>query len=448
MTGRAGMVVVGGSLAGSSCADELRQSGYTGPLTVVGAELHLPYDRPPLAKAVLSGHSRAGHLSLATHRPPDVNWILGVPVAELDRPRRRLVLADGHEVVFDQLVVTTGVRARPWHEPTQALLRGVHKVRTLEDGAGLAAALDAAPRRAVVIGGGFIAGEVASACRGRGLAVTVVARASHLLESALGGVVGGVIDELARDASVDLRLDSGVRRIIGADGVAVGVELSDGEQIDADVVVIATGTVPNVEWLAGCDLQVSARGVVCDTRLRALRRDGSADPLVRVAGDVALWPHPQHPGRLIDAQHWGAARAQGRYAARSLLNDDGPAFDDLPAFWSNQWGVNIKCVGDPTLADQVQVVLGSTAERRFIALYGAEQHVVAAVAFDMPRELGFTTPLIQRRTAFPYPAPVADRRADLEAVQPAGLRARTPADKGADRPLEPTDAGPRTRSAR
>ncbi|MGW6977529.1 NAD(P)/FAD-dependent oxidoreductase, partial [Streptomyces sp. NPDC054952] len=199
------IVVVGASLAGLRAAETLRDKGFEGTLTMIGDEPYEPYDRPPLSKQVLLGKATAEHTALPRRREIDAEWRLGVPASGLDMAARRVKLADGDEVPYDRLMIATGVRARPWPNEAEAELDGVFVLRTRDDGAGLARRLDAGPKRVLVIGAGFTGSEIASACRERGLEVTVAERGDAPLVGALGGVIGAVAAEMHRENGVDLR---------------------------------------------------------------------------------------------------------------------------------------------------------------------------------------------------------------------------------------------------
>ncbi|MEU0374970.1 FAD-dependent oxidoreductase [Streptomyces sp. NPDC006283] len=173
------IVVVGASLAGLRAAETLRDRGFSGSLTMIGDEPYEPYDRPPLSKQVLLGGAGADRTALPRRRALDATWRLGVPATGLDMAARRVRLADGDEVPYDRLLIATGVRARPWPREDEAELDGVFVLRTRDDGAALARRLAEGPKRVFVIGAGFTGSEIASACRERGLPVTVAERADQ-----------------------------------------------------------------------------------------------------------------------------------------------------------------------------------------------------------------------------------------------------------------------------
>jgi NADPH-dependent 2,4-dienoyl-CoA reductase/sulfur reductase-like enzyme len=409
------IVVVGASLAGLCAAEALRAHGFSGRLTLVGDEPYAPYDRPPLSKTVLTGWLPAEGVTLPVTRDLDVDWRLGVPAARLRVTGREVELADGQRIGFDRVLIATGTRARPWPDADQAALDGVCTIRTRDDAARLRERLAARPKRVLVIGAGFTGSEVASVCRELGLAVTVTERSATPLAGALGVAAGSVAAHFHREHGVDLRCNVTVMALEGdASGRLRRARLSDGDALDVDVAVVALGAVRNTEWLADSGLAADARGVVCDGACRAFDRDAIVTDDVFVAGDVARWPHPLFDGQLLAVEHWGNAVEQARTAAHNMFcpREARRAHAPLPAFWSNQFGLNIKCIGLPAMGDQVVITQGSVAEHRFVAVYGHRGRMVAAVAVDMPRALDGYAALIEAGAPFPPELNAADAPPD------------------------------------
>ncbi|MEG3627574.1 NAD(P)/FAD-dependent oxidoreductase [Streptomyces poriticola] len=425
MTGRDGrIVVVGASLAGLRAAETLREDGFAGALTVVGEERHEPYDRPPLSKQVLLGRVPPEHVALPARRPVDADWRLGVGATGLDLDERLVRLSDGADLPFDRLLIATGVRARPWPDEAQASLDGVVALRTLDDARALRERLDAGPRRVLVVGAGFTGSEIASVCRERGLDVVVAERGSAPLVGALGGVLAEVAAGMQRDHGVDLRCGVTVTTLEGdGRGRLARARLSDGTALDVDVAVVALGAVRNTEWLTGSGLAAGPRGVACDAGCRAFDLNGIVTDDVFVAGDVARFPHPVYEYQLLALEHWGNAVAQAEVAAHNMVSP-GPRRRphlSLPAFWSSQFGVNIKSVGVPTFSDEISVVQGSLEERRFVALYGYRGRVTAAVTFDQAMWIDFYGGLIEAAAPFP-PAFDTVGRPEKTEVLPSDVR--------------------------
>ena len=280
------IVIVGASLAGLRAAETLRREGYDERVVLVGAETHLPYDRPPLSKELLAGEWEAEHVALRKqpYDELDLDMRLGRRATGLDVSARAVVLDGGETIAFDGLVVATG--SRPRTIPGAPELDGVFVLRTLDDCLAIRSRLDAAPR-VVVIGAGFIGSEVAATCRGRGLDVTVLEMLPTPLARAVGPVVGDACGRLHREHGVDLRCGVTVAGFEGHERVA-RVWLADGTAFDADLVVVGVGVAPETDWLEGSGLTLDD-GVVCDATCLAA-------PGVVAAGDVARWPNPLFDG--------------------------------------------------------------------------------------------------------------------------------------------------------
>ncbi|MFE1764562.1 NAD(P)/FAD-dependent oxidoreductase [Streptomyces angustmyceticus] len=404
------IVVVGASLAGLRAAETLRDEGFAGSLTLIGEEPHPPYDRPPLSKQVLLGKAPADRTGLPRRRPVDAEWRLGVRATGLDPVGKQVLLADGEKVPFDRLLIATGTRARPWPKPAEATLDGVFTLRTSEDAGRLAERLDAGPGRVLVIGAGFTGSEIASACRERGLEVTVAERGPAPLVGALGGTLGALAAKLQRAHGVDLRCGVTVTALEG-DGRLTGAQFSDGTRIDADVAVVALGAVRNTEWLAESGLAAGPRGVTCDAGCRAFDMYGIVTDDIFAAGDVARFPHPLFEYQLLSLEHWGNAVAQAEVAAHNMVNP-GPRRRPhltVPAFWSSQFGLNIKSVGVPTFSDQVVIAQGSLKDARLVAVYGYRGRVTAAVSVNQAKALEYYQRLIETAAPFPPAQGAADQ---------------------------------------
>ncbi len=385
------IAVVGASLAGLRCAESLRALGFGGTLTVIGAEKHVPYDRPPLSKELLQGKWDVDKIGLR-RKPYDelaLDLRLGVRAAGLDLAARELRLADGSRERFDALVIATGASAR--RLPGQPELLGVHLLRSLDDSLAIRAALERRPRVAVV-GAGFIGSEVAASCRARGLEVTLLEPLPVPLGRGLGTRMGEVSAELHRDHGVDLRCGVGVTGFEGARRIE-RLTLSDGSKLAADLVVVGVGAAPETAWLEGSGLRLE-NGVVCDSFC-------AAAPGVFAAGDVARWRNP-----LFDEdmriEHWSNAVEQGTYVAERLAGTDVGAqpFAPVPFFWSDQYEVKIQFAGRMRGDDEVRVVAGSVAERKFTALYGRAGRLTGVLTFSRPRDLAKFRRLIAERADF------------------------------------------------
>jgi 3-phenylpropionate/trans-cinnamate dioxygenase ferredoxin reductase subunit len=413
------VVVVGAGLGGLRAAEALREGGFGGSLVMVGEEPHPPYDRPPLSKQVLSGAWPAERLILADDAKLadlGVEHRFGHRAISFDAAARRIELDDGSELRPDAVVLATGAHPRPL---PGAAGDGVLMLRTLEDAAAMRRHVlpDGSPARVVVVGAGFIGSEVAATCAGLGCDVTVVEAAATPLSLALGEEVGRACGAMHPRNGVSLLTSAGVTGLhdlregasggaaaagsgdaggaAAADALSAGaspryrVDLATGSSLDADAVVVGIGVVPNVEWLEGSGLEL-VNGVVCDQSLFA------ADGVV-VVGDMARWRW-RRDGRedLVRIEHWQVAADSGAAAARSLLagRDAAPAFQPIPYFWSDQYGLKIQMLGHPEPDDEVAVVEGSLDEERFVVIYGKDGRLTGVLGIGRPRHLMSYRPLL------------------------------------------------------
>lgn len=390
-------LIVGASLAGLRAAEALRHLGYDGTLTVIGAEVHMPYDRPPLSKQVLSGKVAPEATALLPGDNLDIEWRLGRSATDLLLAARRVVLDDGSEVPFDGLVIATG--ASPRRMPSLPGGPGVHYLRTLDDAIALRDDLSRS-ERAVVIGAGFIGLEVAATAHQMGVAVTVLEVLPVPLERAVGAEMGANIAGWTRAKGIDVRLSVSVESLVtGGDGRPAGVRLADGSTIDADTVVVGIGVGPNTGWLEGSGVDVSD-GVLCDSTLRVL---AGGEPVAGIvaAGDVARWHHSRYNSR-VRIEHWTNAAEQGEAAAHTLLRGaEAEPYTPTPYFWSDQHGVKIQMVGRAEPGDEVVMLDGSWEEDRFLAAYGRKGRLVAALGMRRAARVMALQAKIAEGTPFP-----------------------------------------------
>ncbi|MFI6785969.1 NAD(P)/FAD-dependent oxidoreductase [Nonomuraea sp. NPDC050383] len=360
------ITVVGASLAGLRAVQALRREGFEGDVTLVGAETHVPYNRPPLSKSVLRGDD---DVTLPGAEELGDQWLRGRQAVHLDVRSRTVTLDDGAELGYDGLVIATGARPRQ--------LDGVHRLRTIDDALALRAELESGHEHVVVIGGGFIGGEVASTARQLGRKVTLVDAAPYPMHAGLG-------EEASRWLAVHHERN-GVELITQARVTAVDgglVLLGDGRSLAADLVVGGMGVVPNTEWLDGA-LAVND-GVLCEPTLFAQDTEN-----IVAAGDVARWPHGLFGGEMVRVEHWSNANEQGAVAARNLLTgpENAQPFLDVPNFATHVHGARIQTAGLPHLADSASIVTGSPEEDRFAVAFARDGVLVGAVAVNSPKEL-------------------------------------------------------------
>jgi NADPH-dependent 2,4-dienoyl-CoA reductase/sulfur reductase-like enzyme len=375
------IVVVGGSLAGHQVAQGLRDLGYDGDLALVGAEAVRPYDRYPLSKGFLAGELDRSALTI---EPDDlqVDWHLGQTATGLDLARSQVTVDGADRVHFDGLVVATGCRPRvPGSMHREA--RGVFVLRTVEDSTALRAALAGGRRRLLVVGGGLIGAEVASMAAAAGHATTLV-DSSHLPGSRTLGVrIAQHLRTLHVGRGVCLLPSSRVNRLDVRGGRVHGAILDTGTRVGADVVVLATGTRPNTEWLVGSGLPV-ADGLLCRATLHA-----RGSEVVVGVGDVVRAPHPALDGQTVRVEHWASARHQARVAAENLLvgPSRGRVQSELPVFGTTIHGAGIRAIGFPSKADSSEVVWGSVQEGEALVAMHRRGRLIAAVAINAPEEL-------------------------------------------------------------
>jgi NADPH-dependent 2,4-dienoyl-CoA reductase/sulfur reductase-like enzyme len=356
------ILVVGASAAGLSAAETLRREGYSGEITLVGAEPHLPYDRPPLSKQILAGEWEIARLALRSDEHVAdlcLDLRLGTSATGLDLGAREVALEDGSSLEYDALIIATGVR------PRRLPGEGAHVLRTLGDALALRDRIGPGTRL-VVVGAGFLGAEAAAVARGLGAEVILLEPAPVPLAHAVGAEVGSVLAQAHLENGVDLR--TGVSVTAVARG---GVQLADGALIAADEVLVAVGSLPNTEWLAGSGLALD-NGVVCDEYCVAASG-------VYAAGDVARWHNP-----LFDTsmriEHRTNAAEQGMAVARNLLNADSPKpFAPVPYFWSDQYDMKVQAYGYLRGHEQIAVVEGDLAERRFLAAYRTGDRVAGVL---------------------------------------------------------------------
>lgn len=395
------IVVVGASLAGVHAAAALRRDGFVGTITVVDAQRHHPYDRPPLSKELLTGRFGPDDIGLRSAVDLDVTWRLGSEAVGLELNASRSdstaiggrVLLDDGELAFDGLVIACGASARTL--PDTDGLSGVGVLRTLDDSLALRSALDDGLSSVVVVGAGFIGLEVAASCRQRDVAVTLIEPMAAPLGRILGDDVGLALARVHRQHGVDVRLGVGVERVTAAaaaGGAGCDVHLDDGSMVSAERVVVGIGVVPNTDWLEGSGLHID-NGIVCDETLLAA-------PGVVAAGDLARWPSARF-GAMLRVEHWDHAVASGEAAARRLLaGPDAPAFDPIPWFWSDQYDTKVQLVGVAGADAETEVVSGSLDEDRFAVVYGHHGWVSGVLGVNRPRHVALMRARVEQGISF------------------------------------------------
>ncbi|TMS52431.1 NAD(P)/FAD-dependent oxidoreductase [Mycobacterium sp. DBP42] len=387
------VVIVGSSNGGVASAQALRRSGYAGRIILLGEETDWPYDKPPLSKEFLAGTATADDISLITEAEADelgIELRLGCRAASADLAHNVIELESGEKVGFDYLIIATGARARPspWGRPA-----GVELLRSLDDSQRLQSALERGGSL-VVIGGGFIGSEVAATARLSGLEVTIVDPLPTLMDRALGPVVGDRFVELHQRHGVSMYLGTGVQQLTREDG-RLKIELTDGETLSADSVVVGIGAIPNDDWLASSGLLVD-NGVVCDEYGRAVQQSN-----VFAVGDVACWHHPRH-GQPCRVEHWTNATDQANVVAHNIAHpEELMSHAPVEYVWSDQYDWKLRIAGQTGSATKVELVEADQSAGRFAALYSADGSALSGLAVvNWPRALVAGRKALQGGTSY------------------------------------------------
>ncbi len=393
------IVVVGASLAGTHAAAAIRKSGFDQELVIIGREPHRPYDRPPLSKEFLTGGGDEARLPLpaAAEDRLEATWRIDVDALSLDVDARSIELSDGSLLAFDGLVIASGASARSLpsavtvtsvdgldnRDPSPG---GVVTLRTLDDARRLRDLLVGEPKSVVVCGAGFIGAEVAASAHQMGLDVTVVDVAAAPLSRVLDVSIGHALCRFFEQQGVTMLMGEAIDVVETSGGGVSSVVLSSARRLQADVLVVGIGALPETGWLEGSGLDLGSgpgSGVVVDQFCRA----GEA---IVAAGDVASWPNRLFGGRMMRVEQWDNAVEMGQYAGRSLVaamqgtQPDEP-YQPVPWFWSDQFDRKIQLAGvvSPDWHDTV----GSPDDDRFVrAFFDDDTHLCGVLAWNRPRQ--------------------------------------------------------------
>jgi NADPH-dependent 2,4-dienoyl-CoA reductase/sulfur reductase-like enzyme len=386
------IVIVGTGLSGLRTAERLRRKGYDGSIVLVGGEQHLPYDRPPLSKKLLV-QPLPPEEAVLLRRPErydalDVELVTGSAATRLDLAERSVTVSGGRTWLWDRLVLATGVRPRAVAAWSEA---GVHVLRTFDDCLELRGALDGA-RRLVVVGGGVLGCEVAAGARSLGMTVELVEPLATPMFQALGAEVGAYVAALHRRHGVNIRAGVGVASIQRTPTGTRRTTLTDGTEISSDVVLAAIGSIPNVEWLAGCGLNVGD-GVLCDAT------GTTSFPDVLAVGDVAHMPRGSSPAARLE--HWSNAADTANLVAGNVLlpHEERQVLAEVPYFWTDQYDVKLQTLGTPTSDDLTTVVEGSLRDPAFLALHSRDGRITGVTAVGHPAMLNRAKPLLTAPTS-------------------------------------------------
>jgi len=371
------MVIIGAGHAGGRAAEAMRQAGFAGKIILVGEEVHVPHERPPLSKELLTGGDEVDSTYL---NPPSyyaengIDLHLGTRAEAIDRNEHAVVLAGGERIGYDKLLIATGARVRRIDCPG-ADLAGIHYIRTIDDTLSLRPALKEGIQVAV-IGGGFIGLEVAAGARSLGANVTVVELADQILSRIADPVVGELVAGLHRANGVQIVTGASVKRFEG-NGRVANLVCTDGATIAAELVVVGIGILPNQEIAHDAGLDVG-NGVIAD------EFGLTSDADIYVAGDVACHFNPIL-GRHLRLESWANAQNGGIAVARNMVSKP-IAYAELPWFWSDQFDLNLQVVGAPVNWERL-VIRGDPASGCGIVFYMEGSCVVGATTFNLGREM-------------------------------------------------------------
>jgi 3-phenylpropionate/trans-cinnamate dioxygenase ferredoxin reductase subunit len=404
-------VIIGANLAGGNAAITLREEGFAGRIILIGAEQHLPYERPPLSKQYLRGEMGADKTFL---RPGDfyalnsIETLLGVSATHVDAKAKVVELASGESIPYDKLLIATGGRNR--RPPIPGIdLPGVFELRTLADAEIIRGAAQAG-KKVVVVGMGFIGSEVAASLRSLGLNVSVIEGKESPLGGVLGDEVSGVIEAVHKENGVEMHFGEMVASFEGTTHVE-RVITRGGLEIECDFAVIGVGIEPVTDIVRGTDMKLE-NGILVDEYCRTSIDD------IFAAGDVANHFHPL-VGRHVRVEHWQNAIRQGVAAAKSMLGRGAP-YEEVHWFWSDQYDLNIQYAGFHIEPDEV-VMRGKPEDRSFITFHVKGGSLVAAVGVNRARDLRRSIPLIASQQPV-QASSLADEAVDLRTLSTSPAR--------------------------
>ena len=374
----ASYVIVGGGLAAVAAADAIRRRDKEGRIVVISNEPHAPYDRVPLSKDYLLGNIERDDIFLRRARFYErgkIELMLGQPVTALELDHRRVALASGDHVSFDKLLLATGGRPRRLPIPGDDL-QGVFYLRNVEDTEAIRKAVEGA-KRAVVVGGGFIGCELACAFTKFGLHTTVVELTPAVLSLAIDAETSQFIESYLRQQGVTVLTEVGAARFEGKDGKLTAVVTHTDEHIEADIVAVGIGIIPNTELAAEAGLTVD-NGVVVNEYLEAAEN-------VYIAGDIARYYSPTM-GRHVRVEHYDVAMQHGRTAAANMTGER-QAYTELPYFFSTMGDINLNVIGDMGKREQCVRRGPLRLEPGFAQFYFAEDLLQAVLSVNRNGQL-------------------------------------------------------------
>ena len=398
----AGMVIIGAGHAAGQAAASLRQEKYTGPITIIGDEAHLPYQRPPLSKAYLSGSQEVDRVYLRAekfYQEKEIDLKLSTRATAIDPDAKAVELEDGSKIDYDKLLISTGSRPRLLNIPGSDL-GGIHYLRTIDDVDGIRADMHEGANL-VIVGGGYIGLEVAAVGVEQGLNVHVLEMEDRILQRVTTPTMSKYYDELHRGRGVQIHTNTGVTGFSG-DAKVQKVMCGDTE-FAADMVIVGIGIVPNIEL-------AEAAGIICDNGIVVDDHCQTSNPDIYAAGDCT-----NHPNALLDRrlrlESVPNAMDQARTSASNMLGGD-KSYAAIPWFWSDQYELKLQMVGFSADGNR-EVLRGDMASNQFAVFYLKDNTVVAADTVNSPKEFMLCKQLVGKEADS---AVLADSTSDLKSL--------------------------------
>lgn len=384
------IVIIGASLGGIRVAEHVRRMGYEGTITLIGDEVHLPYDRPSLSKKILLGEATTDEIGLRRQPYEELNLDLklGLRAVAFDGKTRTVELSNGEKIQGDRVFISTGScpRALPGIPP----LKGIHTLRYLEDAEAIRELLDHNDH-IVVAGGGFIGAEVSAVARQLGKQVTLVEPAHTLMLRGLGEEWGQFMERYHREHGVDVRTNTTIRGVQGTTTLK-GVELSDGEVIETSLMVVGIGADPNTGWLKNSGVDID-NGVVTDSY------GETSVPGVYAIGDVARFKDESIEAH-VRVEHWTNAEEMARAVARNAIHEGREVYKTVPMVWSDQFDLKIQTAGHLDDFDEEAVTMHDPQTGDCLVIRGKSGKLCGAIGFNRASVLVRMKKLIAKDTAF------------------------------------------------
>ena len=384
----AGMVIIGCGQAGGQAAASLRQEKYEGPITMIGQEPYIPYQRPPLSKQYLSGEQEKEKLSLrqeSFYSEKEINLMLETSVLSLDPLKKELQLENGETVTYDKLLIATGGRPRKL-EVDGHTLKGIHYLRNIDDVDAIKTQMNTS-QNLVIVGGGYIGLEVASVAIKRGLTVSVLEMESRILERVTTEEMSAFYHQLHTDEGVNILTSTQAKAFKGSETVE-SVVCGDHE-IPADLVIVGIGILPNTEMAEAAGLKTN-NGLVVDEHCR------TSNEHIFAAGDCTNHPNPIL-NRRLRLESVPNAMEQGRVAASNMLGGS-KSYASMPWFWSDQYEHKLQMVGFSKDSDQ-SIIRGDMASKSFTVFYLKDDSIVAADSVNNPKEFMASKQLVGKKAS-------------------------------------------------